>query len=215
MCRRPGHRRKRGGRSRSAAPRRRRRRFEHETVGKERGVECGKGLVGIVATALRARLRPARASPRSPPRSGQAKLRPAASPWLIMQAKSSHRQDQSSAGRGETDLAQQRSRGVGRRRMRGPGRQQRRLFERAQIEIAPGFAATAGKTLFAKAGQRTLPLLHQPAGLLAALADAIEVRPRLRLDREIDDGANVSHPSFRDRPRGEARNPCTRSAPTL
>ena len=32
------------------------------------------------------------------------------------------------------------------------------LFERAQIEIAPGFAAPAGKTLLGEAGEAALPV---------------------------------------------------------
>ncbi len=73
---------------------------------------------------------------------------------------------------------------------RRAGGRHRRLLERAQVEIAPGFAAAAREAELGKAGEAAPAMAQQPFRLARGRAKGVEVRARLGLDREIDDGAH-------------------------
>ena len=72
------------------------------------------------------------------------------------------------------------------------GRKHRLLLERTQIDIAPSFAAPAGKAKLGKAGEAALAIASQPVWLTLALLapERFEVRSHLGLDRKIQNGTH-------------------------
>src|SRR6266404_2440095 len=103
-------------------------------------------------------------------------------------------------------------------------RKHRGRFERAQIEIAPGFAPPARKTELGKAGEASPALSEKPVRLARMPAkiapERLEIRPRLGLYREIDNGTHRRHfvlvmrhrRARRSRAaRARARDPCRRT----
>ena len=70
-------------------------------------------------------------------------------------------------------------------------RKQGRLLERAQIEVAPSFAAAARKALLGKAGEAASAVAREPIGLAGMPQGSVQIGPRFGLDREIDDSAHL------------------------
>ena len=93
-----------------------------------------------------------------------------------------------------------------------PDRQHRPLLEPVQIEITPSLAAPRRKPQLGEAGKAAVAIAREPVRitLVAGAPERFEIRSRLGLDREIDDGAHRGCSRFL-RPRLRRRH--SRAAP--
>src|ERR1700726_3508116 len=73
-----------------------------------------------------------------------------------------------------------------------PDRQHRPLLEPGQIEITPSLAAPRRKPQLRETGKAAVAIAREPVRitLVAVAPERFEIRSRLWLDREIDDGAH-------------------------